>query len=179
MGREPRSEAEPEQSPGEHSSSASNDSDWGWDATLPLDQELARQLLRIDRYRHAMRSLGMLHTADLRLLWLLCSGPPRTLREIGEAFRLEQSTVNRQVNAAIRAGLVERFAESGRTARLVAPTPEGRRRFETDIEQSLRIYRRALTTLGDDSEQARFLSQLAAFTSSYSEAIDAELGPPC
>ncbi len=113
----------------------------------------------------------MLHAADIRLLWLLCYGPPHTLREIAEALGLEQSTVNRQVNTALRAGLVERFAQEGRAALVVTPTAEGRRRFQVDMDQSLTIHRTALAVLGE--EQDTFLRLLTTFTQGFAENVDA------
>jgi DNA-binding MarR family transcriptional regulator len=51
---------------------------------------------------------------------------PMTLKQLAEAFRLDQSTVNRQVNALLRAGLVERVRDpSGAVARVLRPTPAG------------------------------------------------------
>jgi DNA-binding MarR family transcriptional regulator len=49
-----------------------------------------------------------------------------TLKQLAEVFRLDPSTVNRQVNALLRAGLVERAPDpEGAVARLLRPTPAG------------------------------------------------------
>jgi len=51
---------------------------------------------------------------------------PLNLKQLAEAFRLDPSTVNRQVNALLRAGLVERIPDpSGAVARVLRPTAEG------------------------------------------------------
>ena len=51
---------------------------------------------------------------------------PLNLKQLAEAFRLDPSTVNRQVNALLRAGLVERVPDpSGAVARVLRPTAEG------------------------------------------------------
>ena len=51
---------------------------------------------------------------------------PMTLRQLSEAFRLDPSTVNRQVNALLRSGLVEKVPDpSGAVARVLRPTPRG------------------------------------------------------
>ena len=42
----------------------------------------------------------------MRLLWLLVESGPQTLAEVTSALGLERSTVNRQVNAAVAAGLL-------------------------------------------------------------------------
>lgn len=51
---------------------------------------------------------------------------PMTLKELAEAFRLDASTVNRQVNALLRAGLVERTRDpAGGVAKVLRPTAAG------------------------------------------------------
>jgi len=51
---------------------------------------------------------------------------PLNLKQLVEAFRLDPSTVNRQVNALLRARLVERVPDpSGAVARVLRPTAEG------------------------------------------------------
>jgi len=48
------------------------------------------------------------------------------LKQLAEAFRLDPSTVNRQVNALLRAGLVERVPDpEGAVARVLRPTTAG------------------------------------------------------
>jgi DNA-binding MarR family transcriptional regulator len=51
---------------------------------------------------------------------------PLNLKQLAEAFRLDPSTVNRQVNALLRAGLVERIPDpAGAVARVLRPTAQG------------------------------------------------------
>ncbi|HET6168119.1 MAG TPA: MarR family transcriptional regulator [Marmoricola sp.] len=51
---------------------------------------------------------------------------PLTLKQLAEAFRLDPSTVNRQVNALLRSGLVERTSDpDGAVAKVLRPTPKG------------------------------------------------------
>jgi DNA-binding MarR family transcriptional regulator len=51
---------------------------------------------------------------------------PLTLKQLAEAFRLDASTVNRQVNALLRAGLVERIPDpAGAVAKVLRPTDKG------------------------------------------------------
>lgn len=51
---------------------------------------------------------------------------PLTLKQLAEAFRLDASTVNRQVNALLRAGLVERIPDpAGAVAKVLRPTAAG------------------------------------------------------
>lgn len=60
---------------------------------------------------------------------------PMTLKQLAGAFRLDQSTVNRQINALRRDGLVERTSDpAGGVAQLLRPTKEGLRRLRRDRE---------------------------------------------
>ena len=80
--------------------------------------------------RHHLHSSQ--HSADRRLdrsgyhlLGRLELGP-LTLKQLAEMFRLDASTVNRQVNTLLRAGLLERIADpDGGVAKVLRPTPEG------------------------------------------------------
>lgn len=137
---------------------------------LPPDQEVARQFLRMERLHHTMRAHGTMHAADVRLLWLLTSAPPLTLREIADTLHLEQSTVNRQVNAAIRNGLLHRF-DDGRAAKVVTPTAHGREIFRTDTAVAQRVYRAALAALGEDADT--FVELLRRFSIASEDAVDA------
>ncbi|MEL7978044.1 MarR family winged helix-turn-helix transcriptional regulator [Isoptericola sp. F-RaC21] len=126
-------------------------------------------LFRLDVHRRLAEHRSPLGTADGRLLWLLSDGRARTLREIAEALRLEQSTVNRQVNGALAAGLLRRFTAPGRSARLLEPTEEGLARFEDATSQALGGYADGLAALGDDA--GVFLELLGRFTEAYGEAV--------
>jgi DNA-binding MarR family transcriptional regulator len=51
---------------------------------------------------------------------------PMNLKQLADAFRLDPSTVNRQVNALLRAGLLERVPDpAGAIARVLRPTTAG------------------------------------------------------
>jgi len=51
---------------------------------------------------------------------------PLNLKQLAEAFRLDASTVNRQVNALLRTGLLEKVPDpSGAVARVLRPTERG------------------------------------------------------
>jgi DNA-binding MarR family transcriptional regulator len=51
---------------------------------------------------------------------------PLNLKQLADAFRLDASTVNRQVNALLRAGLVERSPDpSGAVAKVLRATEKG------------------------------------------------------
>ena len=67
----------------------------------------------------------MLDRSGYALLGRLEHGP-MTLKQLAEAFRLDQSTVNRQINALRRDALVERMSDpDGGVAQLLRPTRKG------------------------------------------------------
>ncbi|GAA4722649.1 hypothetical protein GCM10023216_09920 [Isoptericola chiayiensis] len=133
------------------------------------ERHVASLLSRLDVHRRHVEHHGRLGVADARLLWLLSDGTPRTLREIAEALRLEQSTVNRQVNGALEAGLLRRFSEEGRSARLVEATEAGLARFESATTTALGAFGDALGALGDDA--GTFLDLLDGFVDAYGRAV--------
>ena len=128
--------------------------------------DLFARMARFQQHHRQGMELGL---ADLRILWLLSDGAPRTLREISADLHLEQSTVNRQVNTAAAAGLVERDEQGGGPYRF-RPSDEGRRAFEQSVASSQGTYRGALEHLGT-ADAERFLDLLDAFTGAYGEIV--------
>lgn len=137
---------------------------------LPDDREVASLLARLDTFRRVAEQSGELRPADGRLLWLLSDGRPRTLRDIAEELNLEQSTVNRQVNGALKSGLVNRFREKGSSAWLFEGTETGIAGFERALAQHLGLFDRALEAL-PSADRARFIADLAAFVDAYGDAL--------
>lgn len=136
---------------------------------LAPERRVAAILHSFDVDRRVVEARTSLTTADLRLLWLLSDGRARTQREICAELNLEQSTVNRQVNAALRAGHLRRDdAQSGPA--VLSATAQGRRRYEADVEALVGLMGTALGSL-DDPEQ--FLVSLATFVEAYREALTA------
>ncbi len=138
---------------------------------LRRETRLAALLRRYERHRRALEVQSTLGTAELRLLWLLTDGRPRTLREISEALHLEQSTVNRQVNGAVQAGLLSRTRASGSSSYEFSPTAEGRDTFDRETALPLAIYARVLDELGDDDAR-RLLELLGRFVDLYGREAD-------
>ena len=127
---------------------------------------LADELMRIGRRRHANVEGTELDMSAFKLLWILSDGEPRTLREIADELDLELSTINRQVNAAVRAGLLERFSVPDSPSRPVRPTADGRRLYEHDAAIHADLYRSVLAEMGADA--ARDLTKgLRAFNDAY------------
>lgn len=103
---------------------------WPWPSALHRD--LAEEFLKINRRRNAVHPDSVLDNSAFAILWILSDGRPRTLRELTRELDLEQSTVNRQVNGAIRSGYLERFEVDGCASRKIRPTDHGRAAFEHD-----------------------------------------------
>lgn len=140
-------------------------------ADLPRATRVAALIHHLDRHRRALDVRATLGTADLRLLWLLADGEFRSLRQVAEALHLEQSTVNRQVNAAVQAGLLQRSRPAPAAPYVFAPTPLGRATFERETARALALYQDVLDRLGpeDGDELLRLLGQ---FVDLYGEAVE-------
>lgn len=129
---------------------------------------------RLERGRRAHESRAGLTIADNRLLWLLSSEGPRTMREISEALGLEQSTVNRQVNAAVTRGLVDRVERPGEAARAVSLTEAGAEHFTVELRRAMDLYAGALGVLPPEQRES-FVSQFLLFSEAYRTGAEAAL----
>ncbi len=130
-------------------------------------REAASLFAQLDTYRRVAEQRGPVRPAEGRLLWLLSDGRARTLGEIAEDLNLEQSTVNRQVNGALKAGLVERTRDGGRAWRFAA-TSQGAATFETALTEHLTLHDGALAAVRDPET---FLAELALFVDAYGAAL--------
>ena len=119
---------------------------------------------RLERGQRA--ALGTRGHADQRLLWMFSDGRPRTLREIAEELGLEQSTVNRQANAALKAGLLDRSRQPGQNAWQFVANETALAEFARDLDVHLRLLDRALDAL-PPSDRATFLEQFGTFADAY------------
>ena len=141
------------------------------DADDADDAELLRglgdELMRITRRRTTVYPDARLDASAFRLLWLLTEGPPRTQRELADELQLDPSTVNRQVNAAIKHGLVEWYAEPGAPSRLLRPTTTGAEAYLHDGLARAEVYTQVLDELGHDRSGA-----LVAELREFNDAMD-------
>ncbi|CAN5214414.1 hypothetical protein BH09ACT12_BH09ACT12_08850 [soil metagenome] len=144
--------------------------DPGANADLTGVTELGDELLRLQRRRSSVYEGVVLDNSAFRLLWVLADGTPRTLRQLTEALGLEQSTVNRQVNAALGAGYLERFAVEGSASKLVRPSAAGVQAYDHDGRIRAELMSRALADLGP-VRTARLIEDLQAFN----DALDTVL----
>jgi DNA-binding MarR family transcriptional regulator len=126
---------------------------------------------RLDRGRRAIESRARLGTADLRLIWLLVEEGPRTMKEISEQLGLEQSTVNRQVNAALKAGYLKRVEAAGRGAGTLTPTDDGLDLFAGDMHFFMAVLQEGLSVV-PGAEAQRFMKNLLTFSAAYQEAAE-------
>jgi DNA-binding MarR family transcriptional regulator len=123
--------------------------------------------------RHQLSSAQ--HTPDLgldrsgyQLLTRLELGP-LTLKQLAEAFRLDISTVNRQIASLRRKGLVERIADpDGGVAQLLRPTKPGNALLHRDREvRHLQVGQVLETWTPDEVETLH--AMLAKFNTSIEE----------
>jgi DNA-binding MarR family transcriptional regulator len=126
-----------------------------------LLRELGYELMRLRRLRTTTHPGSVLDVSAFRILWLL-SEQPRTLRAVADELQLEQSTVSRQVNAAIRRGLVRRCENDAAGGWLHVPTEQGRVAYEHDLGLRIEVYSRVLDNLGR-TRVASLVAELAAF----------------
>lgn len=132
---------------------------------------LGDQLLRLTRKRLLDYRGARLEVSAFRLLWVLADGTPRTLRQLSETLGLEQSTINRQVNAAIAAGHLERLERGEGASRPVRPTEQGARLYAHDAELRAGALRAALARLGQ-ADADRLVALLTAFNDAWDAALD-------
>jgi len=133
-----------------------------------LLRQLGDELMRLGRRRTTTYAGSMLDTSAFRILWLL-SEAPRTLKEVADELQLEQSTVSRQVGAAIRHGLVERWGNPDAGGWLHRPTEQGRAAYEHDAQLRVEVYARVLDDLGRTRVDS-LVAELAAFNDALDRA---------
>lgn len=128
--------------------------------------ELADELLRFSKRRHGAIEGVELEASAFKLLWVLSDDRPRTLRELADELTLDLSTINRQVNAAVRAGLLERFSVPGSPSKPVRPTAEGRRLYQHDSAVHADLLRSVLAEMGAPAARD-LIRTLGAFNDAY------------
>jgi len=133
-------------------------------------QGLGDQLLRLQRRRTSTYAGTELDNSAFRILWLLDDGQPRTQRQLADELDLDQSTVNRQLNAALAAGYVERITVEGSASKPVRPTPEGARAFAHDGVIRAELIAAALEELGGQRAR-RLIEDLRDFNDAWDAAL--------
>ncbi|MFT4086739.1 MAG: MarR family winged helix-turn-helix transcriptional regulator [Gordonia sp. (in: high G+C Gram-positive bacteria)] len=148
---------------------------------LPGDSDsrrFAAALTRMETYRRHRRQNDSIGAAEMRLLWLLAESGPLTLAEVTSALGLERSTVNRQVNGAVDAGLLGKERVAGSSAFQVFLTDHGRDAFDRTARRALAVIGDTLAEMGSDDSAAlidlveRFVDAYGRRTCALAEAED-------
>ncbi|MFD4176157.1 MarR family winged helix-turn-helix transcriptional regulator [Streptomyces anulatus] len=145
--------------------------------------DLERELTLMSRHFIASRGPRIGQSLDRSayvLLTRLEMSEPPTLRELAHTFQADVSTINRQVSAMLRQGLVERFEDpGGGVARRVRPTPLGLERLEADRAISRAGAERLIEAAGwNDARVARFLTLLLEFNHGIEQLEEQAWGDP-
>jgi DNA-binding MarR family transcriptional regulator len=143
----------------------------GVDETLL--RALGDELMRMSGRRATTYAGSLLENSAFRILWRLDERGPLTLRELADELQLDQSTINRQVNSALKNGLVERFEEEGRAGKPVRPTPAGLSAYTHDGRLRAGLITVALEDLGAERAQS-MLESLRAFNDAIDRAHDTQ-----
>lgn len=132
-------------------------------------RKVAGQFFVFEWAKRSQEQRATLGTSELRLLWLLRDREPRTLRQFADQLSLEQSTVNRQVNAAVHSGLLVRDRETLASAYRFSASAKGAAEFERNVEMSMDAYRGALDGLGD--RRGEFIELLTEYVAHYRSIV--------
>lgn len=132
-------------------------------------ERVAQLLAEQSNYKRLRDQRYRLAAADVRLLYLLSDGRARTFRDISEELHLEQSTVNRQVNSALKSGLLQRHRVPGDRAWIISPSERGLDLYRDDSAWGRDAFTMAMRGLGkSDAEQ--FVALLETFVLGYRKA---------
>lgn len=136
--------------------------------------DLERELTLLSRHFVASKGPRIGQTLDRSayvLLTRLEAGDPLTLKELAHTFQVAVSTINRQVSAMLKNGLVERIPDpAGGLARKFRPTPLGLERLAADRTISLAGTTRLIKATGWPPEKtAQFLTLLIEFNQSIEQ----------
>ncbi|NDK90943.1 winged helix-turn-helix transcriptional regulator [Gordonia desulfuricans] len=161
-------------SSGTASSGAGSDDDHApWPS--PLIRDLVDELRRFNRRKTEFYAESVLEASAFAIMLVLSDGRARTLRELTEELGLEQSTVNRQVNNAIKHGYLERFEVAGSLSRFVRPTDTGREAFHHDGMLRAARIEATFADLAPGTPEG-LLRELRAFNQAYDRRVLRETG---
>lgn len=135
-------------------------------------RELERELHLFARHHlaiHQSRPGQHLERSAYLLLTRLEAEESMSLGELAEAFRLDVSTVNRQVAPLLKRELLERFADpEGGMARRLRPTRKGLEQLAADRERSREGVARVVSDWSPE-RIATFTELLTSFNTSIEE----------
>jgi len=130
---------------------------------------LGSELMRISRRGTRVYPGTALDLSAFKILWLLSETGPQSMKDLANELLLDQSTVSRQVKAAVEQGLVERYEVPGGAVRLLRPTPTGTDAYLREAGLRTAVIRDALDALGPE-RAAMFVKDLIAFNDAFDEA---------
>jgi len=137
--------------------------------TNEIEQQLLR-LLRRTQAIHVNTSSGevLLERSSYGILCLILDEGPQRLGTIAQTFTLDPSTITRQVQAVVNAGLAEKTVDpSDRRATLLSLTSEGRRA----IGDARNFRRETLSAFLEDwTEEER--SQFGTLLRRFNETVE-------
>ncbi|WP_406142003.1 MarR family winged helix-turn-helix transcriptional regulator [Streptomyces sp. NBC_01089] len=130
--------------------------------------DLERELTLLSRHFIASRGPRIGQSLDRSayvLLTRLETGEPLTLKELAHTFQADVSTINRQMSAMLRHGLVEHIPAPTRgAARTFRPTPLGLERLEADRAISRAGTARLIEAAGwSEARTQQFLTLMVEF----------------
>lgn len=147
-------------------------------APAPVTDEtlraLSNELVRLGRRRETSSPETTLDASAYKILWLVVEHGPRTLRELAQDLKLDQSTINRQVHAVIGHGYAERYADPESPGMLVRATPAGEAAYRSDSQVRTEGLRGIVNTLGEQVT-ADLADGLASFNDAIDEAVEDSL----
>lgn len=102
------------------------------------------------------------------ILTRLRLGDPLTLRELAETFKLDISTINRQVGAMLDQGLVDRVPDpEGGIARKIRPSVKGLELLAGDLVQNHRGLEKVVADWPDED-----VEQLSRLVERFNESVE-------
>lgn len=141
-----------------------NDLSTGFEYELIL---LTRHLTQLQR--HASSGLAPLDRSAFTLLSRIERGGPMSIGQLRDAIGLDDSTLNRQTAAAVRAGYIERIRDpEGGVAKKFALTDSGRGRLAKEYEAIHRVLRPVVASWSDERVAA-----LSHEIRSFNESLEA------
>lgn len=132
-----------------------------------LLRALGQEVLRLSARRFTALPGTLLESSAFRILWRLDECGPLTLRELSEQLQLDQSTINRQVNSALKQGLVERVTVPGRAGNPVRTTQAGQAAYRHDGLLRGDVMGRAIVDLGPERAE-----DMVAALRAFNDAVD-------
>ncbi|MEV1047948.1 MarR family transcriptional regulator [Streptomyces sp. NPDC049916] len=139
-------------------------------------ERIERETMLLGRYMHLLtpRTQWRLDRSAYILLSRIRAEGPMSIGQLGDAFGLDASTLNRQTAAMLRVGVVERIPDpDGGIARKFAITEEGERRLDSDRSRNVAGLAKVLADWSPEEAE-----QLAASLSRLNLSIERLDGRP-